>query len=66
MITLTQEEADEMRAGRKIGAIRLVRNRLGLNLPLAKQYVEKWDGKMVDDDRKRPCPRCQGEGFVEE
>ena len=63
MIALTPEEANVMRRGQKIDAIRLVRRRTSLGLLEAKTIIEQWDGKALTTDAP-PCPHCHGTGRV--
>jgi len=46
-IALTNEEADAMRRGNKLQAIKLTRYRLHLGLLEAKHFVERWDGATI-------------------
>lgn len=50
MIALTPDEANEMRVGHKLGAIKLLRSRTFMGLREAKDYVERWDGKTILDE----------------
>lgn len=47
MIALSQEEADFMKNGFKINAIKALRNRTFMSLREAKDYVENWDGHTI-------------------
>ena len=65
MTSLTQEEADFVRSGKKIKAIYLVRRRTNLGLVHAKGFVESWDGKTIVSESlgiQAACDRCRGSG----
>ncbi len=65
MISLTPEEAEHMRNGEKISAIKCVRSRTSMDLIMAKAFVEQWDGKTLlkESDLGKACRRCNGTGI---
>ena len=64
LVALSQEEADALRGGSKIDAIKLVRRRAPMNLVQAKEYVDSWDGKTIlkETDLHKACKSCCGSG----
>ena len=61
MIALSEEEADFMRKGLKINAIKALRNRSFMSLREAKDYVESWDGHTILTKEVEEKNRQEGE-----
>lgn len=61
MIALSQEEADFMRKGLKINAIKALRDRTFMSLREAKDYVEGWDGRTILTKEIEEKNRQEGE-----
>ena len=62
MIRLTHEEVETARSGRRLLAIKLVRERTGCGLTEGRAAVDAAVPRQIEV----PCPFCYGRGKVEE
>jgi len=64
VVALSQEEADLLRGGSLIDAIKCLRRRAPLGLAQAKSYIEAWDRRTIlkEEDLSKACKSCAGSG----